>query len=167
MGFFDSIFGSASEVSLTDAIKYHASNAFDYFTDWSMPDKTKMGDQIVYQGGEGAIGETAEFFGNNPAALTGIGYGAKAYIESKDAKKAREAAAELQRQSAAHDLDMLAKRDEYDKGLLEMKNDMENERYWVKPPSQSVTGNYARGWVQNASPIDEHRWESRYGYNRG
>jgi len=132
--------GAATDIGeafdLGDAVDY-GSQAFTGL-DFSY----ELGDDLITQG----IGEAAtnpSFWDqsldvitkglSNPAVLKGIGYGALGatqYMANKDNIKAQK-----QRQQADHQAakERQASQQQHDMAFLDKKNDMENERHFIKP----------------------------------
>lgn len=117
------------------------------------------GDIAMGQSGNGllaslgdAAGEVGDFYSNNPwagDATAGAAVAALQYSQQKDAQKAQR--------------ELYEKKHQQDLEYLERKNDMENERYWVKPGKLDREA-YTKGWVSDPllSDDDKEKYKWRF-----
>lgn len=113
-----------------------------------MPTKETVGDTVSATGGTGLLGSLAETYTNNPwlgDATAGAAVAALQYSNQKDEQKAYR--------------DLYKLKHEQDMELQNLKNDQENERYWVKPGNLD-RGAYTKGWV--GDPLKEDNNDDKY-----
>lgn len=113
------------------------------------------GDIAMGQSGNGllaslsdAAGAVGDFYSNNAwagDATAGAAVAALQYKQQKDSEKAQR---ELYERKFQHDME-----------LQNLKNDQENERYWVQPGNLD-RGAYTKGWV--GDPLKEDNNDDKY-----